>query len=109
MKPTSFLVATVCCLLLVCASSEAQDTAPAGYRYVLPLRIATEAAQEAIRICEDKQYWVTATVVDMDGVVQVVMRGDNATVHTGESSKLLGPSVGKTSVRCRWGSFESSI
>ncbi|WP_250475328.1 heme-binding protein [Caballeronia sp. GAFFF1] len=55
-------------------------------RYSLPLRLAIEAAQEAIRVCEENHYWVSATVVDMDGVTQLAMRGDKATVHTGESS-----------------------
>jgi uncharacterized protein GlcG (DUF336 family) len=45
-----------------------------------------EAAKEALWVCEEKSYWVTATVIDMDGVPQLVLRGDKATVHTGESS-----------------------
>jgi len=47
------------------------------------------------------RYWVTATVVDIDGVPQVILRGDRSTVHTGESSfrqaftvVTLGPEFG---------------
>lgn len=52
----------------------------------LPLDLVVEAAQEAVKACAAKQYWVTATVVDMDGIPQVTLRGDKATVHTSESS-----------------------
>ncbi len=64
------------------------QSAPAAchYRYLLPLDLAVEAASEAVRVCAAKNYFVTATVVDMDGIVQVALRGDGATVHTSESS-----------------------
>jgi uncharacterized protein GlcG (DUF336 family) len=81
--------------------SVAQQASQRDYRYSLPLGIAIEAAQEALRVCEEKQYWSTVTVVDMDGVPQVVLRGDNAPVATGESSfrkaftvVTLGPEFG---------------
>jgi uncharacterized protein GlcG (DUF336 family) len=62
-------------------------SAPEGsYRFVLPLDVAVESSMEAIRVCEANGYRVTATVVDMDGVAQLVLRGDGATVHTPESS-----------------------
>ncbi|MCC8404654.1 heme-binding protein [Paraburkholderia sp. MMS20-SJTN17] len=83
------------------APAHAQQAPQSGYHYTLPLSTAVEAAREAIRVCEENHYWVTATVVDMDGVPQVVMRGDHATVHTGESSfrkaftvVTLGPEFG---------------
>ncbi|MDQ7251081.1 GlcG/HbpS family heme-binding protein [Dongia sedimenti] len=59
---------------------------PQGYSYSVPLDLALEAAREAIRVCESNGYRVTATVVDMAGTPKVVLRGDKATVHTGESS-----------------------
>ena len=62
-------------------SSQATD-----YHYVLPLNLALEAATEAVQWCAQRGYHVTATVVDMDGVSQVVLRGDGATIHTAESS-----------------------
>lgn len=81
----------------VCSETFAQPSTS----YKLPLDLALEAAQEAIRVCSAKQYWVAATVVDMDGVKQVVLRGDHATVHTSESSfekaftvVTLGPEFG---------------
>jgi uncharacterized protein GlcG (DUF336 family) len=58
----------------------------ANYHYVLPLNLAVEAASEGVRVCAQNGYQVTATVVDMDGVTQVELRGDGATVHTKESS-----------------------
>ena len=58
----------------------------ATYRYAVPLTLALEAATEAVRVCAQHGYLVTATAVDMDGVPQVVLRGDGATIHTRESS-----------------------
>jgi uncharacterized protein GlcG (DUF336 family) len=91
----------ICGISLSCVGADAQQAPRPGYHYTLPLSLALEAAHEAIRVCEDKHYWVTATVVDMDGVPQVVLRGDHATVHTGESSfrkaftvVTLGPEFG---------------
>lgn len=68
------------------ASPQAQSAPADSYSYNLPLDLALEAAQEAVRTCEADDYHVTATVVDMAGTPQVVLRGDRSTVHTGESS-----------------------
>ena len=54
--------------------------------YAVPLNLAYEAAAEAVRVCEERGYNVSATVVDVDGVPKVVLRGDRATVHTKDSS-----------------------
>ena len=66
------------------ASSQPSQTT--AYHYALPLTLALEAANEAVRVCAGHGYLVSATVVNMDGVPQVVLRGDGATIHTGESS-----------------------
>jgi uncharacterized protein GlcG (DUF336 family) len=52
----------------------------------LPLSLALEAAQEAINTCQASGYDITATVVDVAGVPQVVLRADHATAHTKDSS-----------------------
>jgi uncharacterized protein GlcG (DUF336 family) len=52
----------------------------------LPLQLALEAAQEAVNTCQANGYDITATVVDIAGVPQVVLRADHATVHTKDSS-----------------------
>ena len=81
------LAAGILALTLLSAISARAQAAPAGtYSYNLPLDLATEAAQEAIRTCAGNGYKVTATVVDMAGTPKVVLRGDQSTVHTGESS-----------------------
>jgi len=49
----------------------------------LPLSVAV--ATEAINSCKANGYDVTATVVDVAGRPQVVLRGDHATIHTRES------------------------
>ena len=66
------------------ASSQPLHTT--AYHYALPLTLALDAATEAVRVCAQHGYLVTATVVDMDGVPQVALRGDGATIHTAESS-----------------------
>jgi uncharacterized protein GlcG (DUF336 family) len=54
--------------------------------YVLPMNLALEGALEAVQTCEAKGYDVTATVVDVSGTPQVVLRGDHATIHTKDSA-----------------------
>lgn len=78
------LISVSCILLTMGAPVRAETTQPISYR--IPLDVAYDAAKEAMRVCEAKHYWVSATVVDMDGVPQLQLRGDKATVHTGESS-----------------------
>lgn len=54
--------------------------------YTPPLRLAIEAAAEAIRFCETGGYNVSATVVDASGVVKLQAKGDHTTIHTKDSS-----------------------
>lgn len=54
--------------------------------YQLPMNLAAEAAMEAVESCRQNGYAVTATVVNREGLVQVVIRGDGATPHTIENS-----------------------
>lgn len=93
--------ACLCAAALVAAPARSQPAPGGDYRYVLPLDLALEAATEAVRVCALDGYRVSATVVDMDGMPQVALRGDGATVHTGDSSfekaytvVTLGPEFG---------------
>jgi uncharacterized protein GlcG (DUF336 family) len=52
----------------------------------VPLTVATTAAKEAIDVCKSSGYEVTATVVDVAGTAQVVLRSDHATIHTKDTS-----------------------
>ncbi|WP_208456767.1 GlcG/HbpS family heme-binding protein [Burkholderia gladioli] len=54
--------------------------------YTLPMNIALDGALEAVRACTAKGYAVTATVVDVAGTPEVVLRGDHAVIHTKDSS-----------------------
>ncbi|HLJ05114.1 MAG TPA: heme-binding protein [Acetobacteraceae bacterium] len=94
-------VGCLCGVALLAAPARAQSPPTSDFHYVLPFNLALEAATEAIRVCELEGYRVTVTVVDMDGVPQVALRGDGATVHTAESSfekaftvVTLGPEFG---------------
>ena len=76
-------IAFLCGAAALTAPALSQTTA---YHYALPLTLALEAATQAVHVCAEHGYLVSATVVDMDGVPQVALRGDGATVHTRESS-----------------------
>lgn len=54
--------------------------------YVLPMNLALQGALEAVGNCASKGYDVTATVVDVAGTPQVVLRGDHATIHTKDTA-----------------------
>ncbi len=54
--------------------------------YTLPMNIALDGALEAVRACTAKGYAVTATVVDVAGTPEVVLRGDHAVIQTKDSS-----------------------
>ena len=54
--------------------------------YVLPLALATEAATEAIKVCEGNGYNVSVAIVDISGVIKLFAKGDKSTIHTKDSS-----------------------
>lgn len=54
--------------------------------YTLPLALAAEAATEAITVCEEHGYKVSAAVVDSAGVLKLFAKGDKSTIHTKDSS-----------------------
>jgi len=76
---SSILLATT-----MLATSASAQVAQSGY--TLPLKLASEAATEAIRACEAGGYNVTATVVDASGVIKVLAKGDHSTIHTKDTS-----------------------
>lgn len=80
------MIALICSAVAETGARPSVPSQTSDYHYVLPLNLALEAATEAIRVCGGHGYRVSATVVDMDGVPQVALRGDGATVHTAESS-----------------------
>jgi uncharacterized protein GlcG (DUF336 family) len=82
----TILISVLCAFVAFTTPSSSQLTEASAYHYVLPLTVSLDAATEAIRVCSQSGYHVSATVVDMDGVPQVAIRGDGATVHTRESS-----------------------
>lgn len=59
---------------------------PVDQHYELPLNLAIEAAQEAIRVCETNGYQVTATIVNSAGLIKLQAKGDGSAVHTKDSS-----------------------
>lgn len=74
-------IATLALLAPVAAQAQVQLSGK-----TLPLALAQEAAQEAIRSCEASGYRVSASVVDVAGVERAFLRGDHSTIHTRETA-----------------------
>jgi len=53
---------------------------------VLPLSLATQAAQAAVTTCRQKGFHISVAVTDQDGLVRALLRDDAAGPHTLESS-----------------------
>jgi uncharacterized protein GlcG (DUF336 family) len=69
----------------------------------VPLSLALDAAQAALKSCEASGYKVSVSVVDVAGVERTYLRGDHATIHTRETAfkkaytiATLGPIFGAT-------------
>ncbi|RTL57957.1 MAG: heme-binding protein [Rhodocyclaceae bacterium] len=97
---TGALAAIATLVLLAPAAAQAQVQLSGK---TLPLALAQEAAQEAIRSCEASGYRVSASVVDVAGVERAFLRGDHSTIHTRETAfkkaytiVTLGPIFGPT-------------
>ncbi len=54
---------------------------------VLPLSLATQAAQAALSACEQAGFHVSVAVTDQSGLVRVLLRDDHAWPHTLDSSR----------------------
>jgi len=52
----------------------------------LSAALAGEAAMAAVATCAQQGYSITTVIVDIDGVQQVTLRGDTATIHTMEAA-----------------------
>ena len=64
-------IALLCGAVALTGPASSQPSQTSAYHYVLPLTLALEAATEAVRVCAQHGYGVSATVVNMDGVPQV--------------------------------------
>jgi uncharacterized protein GlcG (DUF336 family) len=59
------------------------DTLPT---HRIPAVLAAEAASEAVAACAKQGYHETAVVLDADGAIIAVLRGDGAGIHTIDSA-----------------------
>lgn len=71
-------------VLLVGAGSGRAAELP--FEKILPLGLATEAAQGALAACEAKGFHISVAVTDQSGLVRVLLRDDKAGPHTLDSS-----------------------
>jgi uncharacterized protein GlcG (DUF336 family) len=78
------VIAAVVALLCGAANAAAEDLPKES---VLPLQLATRAAQTAIESCKKDGYRVSASVVDRAGILRAMGRADGAGPHTVDSSR----------------------
>lgn len=83
---SSRVVGSAVGLAFALASIPASYAATPPRRAVLPAISAAKAVLAAVQACRTKGYNVTATVVNPDGMIEAVLRGDQATPHTIENS-----------------------
>ena len=72
-------------VMLFCPAFSFADELPK--ESVLPLAMASKAAQAAVEACKKDGYRVSASVVDRAGVLRTMGRADGAGSHTVESSR----------------------
>jgi uncharacterized protein GlcG (DUF336 family) len=84
MRVPSLAVTILAAVLLLTPHLADAQVAQSGY--TLPLSLAIEAATEAIRVCEEHGYAVSASVVDTSGLIKLQAKGDHSTIHTKDSS-----------------------
>ena len=78
------ITATAASALAFSASAAQAQVGRSGY--TLPMSLAMEEAAEAVRTCESNGYAVSASVLDISGVVKLQAKGDHSTIHTRDSS-----------------------
>jgi uncharacterized protein GlcG (DUF336 family) len=74
---------------LLLAAALAADPATAQVQTTgnfLTLDLAMEAAAEAVRVCAEKGWPVSVSIVDAAGNVKLQAKGDHSTIHTKDSS-----------------------
>jgi uncharacterized protein GlcG (DUF336 family) len=71
-------------LAIACAASTASSLKSEGLPTVhrLPVALALEAVGEAVAVCANDGYHVSAMVLDTDGIEIAAARGDGSGVHT---------------------------
>lgn len=77
-------------VLLILGSTSfaaAKSPVPLQIQRVLPLALAYEAAEAALKQCGNEGYRVSVAVVDAAGVLKVQIRADGAGPHTTDSSR----------------------
>jgi uncharacterized protein GlcG (DUF336 family) len=76
----------VVAILVLALGANAAGAAALPDQKVLPLSLATEAAQAAVAACREKGFHISVAVTDQDGLVRALLRDDAAGPHTLDSS-----------------------
>jgi uncharacterized protein GlcG (DUF336 family) len=78
-RTTTTVAATLAFLTLAAAGAHSQGVLNTQK---LSAALANELVGESVAQCAQKNYAVTAVVVDLDGVRQAMLRGNGAPIHT---------------------------
>ncbi|MFI5342273.1 MAG: heme-binding protein [Candidatus Methylomirabilales bacterium] len=73
-------------ILALALGAGAAGAADLPMEKVVPLSLATEAAQGALAACEGKGFHISVAVTDQSGLVRILLRDDKAGPHTLDSS-----------------------
>jgi uncharacterized protein GlcG (DUF336 family) len=80
------LSSTFAIALLATALGASTCLAQALQTHRIPSALAVEAASEAVASCAKQNYRETAVVLDVDGGILAIVRGDGAGIHTIDSA-----------------------
>jgi uncharacterized protein GlcG (DUF336 family) len=83
---SSYIIGTVVAILALALGAKSSGAAALLDQKVLPLSLATQAAQAAVSACRQKGFHISVAVTDQDGLVRVLLRDDAAGPHTLDSS-----------------------
>jgi uncharacterized protein GlcG (DUF336 family) len=83
---SSYIIGTVVAILALALGAKSAGAAALLDQKVLPLSLATQAAQAAVAACRQKGFHISVAVTDQDGLVRVLLRDDTAGPHTLDSS-----------------------
>ncbi|MGN5537365.1 GlcG/HbpS family heme-binding protein [Alcaligenes sp. Lyrl_28] len=78
----TFSVAALLCAPIMASAAPALPSAP-----YLPLELATQAAQAALKTCAAQGHQVSVAVVARDGATKVLLKADNSGPHTVSSAQ----------------------
>lgn len=86
MKILKIAIASVVFVTTIAALTSSPVLSQTLATHRIPAALAMEAATEAVSICAKQGHWVSATVMNPDGVRIAMLHGDRSGLHTIDTS-----------------------